>query len=345
MTQLRSLQESAPDQHQPLNLSPSAVKRLSIIIAIRSSTTFRIDKADIAALLNSFKMLAPNVQNLRFQSPLAPPEELFRYACSLKSLHALIITYAIPYWQPSPSDVLLEKLSRSEFQDKFFIRVDRLEVPDDAVLNLMKTGEVNHLVCRMNFEGTSILRRLNQSEWGSLQTMTLHISEQQAMDSPYWEGIGFSLPRVTRINMVPSGSVPSSLGLTALCQEIAIRPHSFPALEYLSSDNPEWDLLFIMLERRNFLLPSIQLPPPPPGPSLPPSSPVSSAVRKELTERNLRQRGEEISRIKCLNLVRKIGIRILRPLTDLLGGRYTMRPTNYELSFAGIAEAYLDPTM
>lgn len=70
---------------------------------------------------------------------------------------------------------------------------------------------------------------------------------------------------------------------------------------------PEWDLLFLMLERRNRL--------------------------------------QGIARIQTLTLPSPIPLVLLEPLTDLLGGRVANRPSNWDLSFCGCMEEYFDPTM
>jgi hypothetical protein len=154
------------------------------------------------------------------------------------------------------------------------------------------------------------------------------------MNSKNWEGIGFSLPRVTKIQFTENGEITPCPEFTALCQEIAIRPHSFPSLETLGGGMPEWDVPFIMLETRNFLPSSVQPPPSPRHLS-------KSGLSEEVNEGN-EGKGGKISRINTLELNYLPGIRILKPLTELLGGRFTVRPSNYEVSLTGIAEAYLN---
>ncbi|KIM22294.1 hypothetical protein M408DRAFT_28840 [Serendipita vermifera MAFF 305830] len=70
---------------------------------------------------------------------------------------------------------------------------------------------------------------------------------------------------------------------------------------------PEWDLLFLMLERRNFLPPLLG-----------------------------------VSRITTLILQSPIPPFLLAPLTYLVSGRFTERPSNLELSFCNFMEEYFD---
>ena len=90
-----------------------------------------------------------------------------------------------------------------------------------------------------------------------------------------------------------------------------MEPEICPELVEIGIDFvPEWDLLFLMLERRNYLPPS---------------------------------RG--VARIKTLSLPSPLPLTLLAPLTDILSGRFTRRPSNMDLSFSGFAKAYFDPNM
>jgi len=80
-----------------------------------------------------------------------------------------------------------------------------------------------------------------------------------------------------------------------------LKPDICPALQELEINFvPEWDLLFLMLERRNYL-------------------PLSRGV----------------AQIKRLAFPISIAPNLLIPLTDILNGRFTERPLNLELSFYG----------
>jgi hypothetical protein len=52
-----------------------------------------------------------------------------------------------------------------------------------------------------------------------------------------------------------------------------------------------------------------------------------------------------ISRIKALSFPLSTTLFLRKPIVDLLGGCFTLRPSNYELSLAGIKDVYFDKTM
>ncbi|KAG8830536.1 hypothetical protein FRC17_004743 [Serendipita sp. 399] len=94
------------------------------------------------------------------------------------------------------------------------------------------------------------------------------------------------------------------------CEYLILRPGDFPSLEQVEfHEFPEWDLVFLMLERRNFLL----------DPS--------------------------ISRIRTLVLPTTLGFLMKTPLTLLLGGQFANRLSNHDLSIAGIGETYFDKSL
>ncbi|KAG8759864.1 hypothetical protein FRC14_004825 [Serendipita sp. 396] len=94
------------------------------------------------------------------------------------------------------------------------------------------------------------------------------------------------------------------------CTHLILRPLDFPSLEQVEFyEFPEWDLITLMLERRNFLL----------EPS--------------------------ISRIRTVVLPTTLGFILKTPLTSLLGGQFSNRLSNHDLSIAGIAEVYFDKSL
>jgi hypothetical protein len=102
----------------------------------------------------------------------------------------------------------------------------------------------------------------------------------------------------------------SATTATDFCVYILYRPNEFPSLQDIIFVNqPEWDCVMLMLERRNFL-------------------PDSS-----------------ISRIKSLSFPSRKSLFLRRPIANLLRGCFTPRPSNYEISLEGIKEIYFDKTM
>ncbi|PVF96808.1 hypothetical protein CPB86DRAFT_682461, partial [Serendipita vermifera] len=97
---------------------------------------------------------------------------------------------------------------------------------------------------------------------------------------------------------------------TLFLKIVACRPDAYPSLEEIRyQDCPEWDILIIMLERRNLLS------------------------------------GSHIKPIKKLHLPRICPPRIARVIQVLLQGKWPDRPSNRELSMAGNAEVIEDKTL
>jgi hypothetical protein len=92
---------------------------------------------------------------------------------------------------------------------------------------------------------------------------------------------------------------------------LIVNPSACPVLAEIELDDlPEWDLLFIMLERRNRI-------------------PISQGV----------------ARIETLILPSPIPPTLLAPLTEILAGRFTERPSNRDLSSSALLEVYFDMSM
>ncbi|PVF90871.1 hypothetical protein CPB86DRAFT_662578, partial [Serendipita vermifera] len=96
--------------------------------------------------------------------------------------------------------------------------------------------------------------------------------------------------------------------LTSFLLELALHPESYPALEEITLEGyPEWDILAIMLERRNLLADS------------------------------------SVQRIKKVKVLKTCPDHICRMISNLLKGKCLQRPKK-ELSLAGNAGAILDLT-
>ncbi|KAG8801520.1 hypothetical protein FRC16_000304 [Serendipita sp. 398] len=94
------------------------------------------------------------------------------------------------------------------------------------------------------------------------------------------------------------------------CVSMILRPHDCPSLEQVEFlQYPEWDLLYIMLERRNFLHDSSVCP------------------------------------IRLVSMPSSIGLVLRQPLNGLLRGRFVNRGSNQDVSLAAICEAYFDPSL
>ena len=107
------------------------------------------------------------------------------------------------------------------------------------------------------------------------------------------------------------GAIYTDYSTSAVPILFICEPTMCPLLVELEFDfTLEWDLLFLMLERRNYL-----------------------------------PQSQHISRIKTLILPFPLSPGILAPLTEILGGRFTVRPSDQELSIISFMNAYFDANM
>jgi hypothetical protein len=154
---------------------------------------------------------------------------------------------------------------------------------------------------------------------------TLHVDDFD--DRPHW--IKFpqdSLQYLVNLQLSISGSqhlrlgsflvltsisvISGPAGATSLCIAILYQEEDYPCLSEIKfrQSAPEWDMLFIMLERRNFLT------------------------------------NRRVSRISRVSLP-FIPDGLRAPLASLLRGLYTTRPPNKDLSFEGIIDLIFDKQM
>jgi len=109
-----------------------------------------------------------------------------------------------------------------------------------------------------------------------------------------------------RSSGISCGDMMGEVFIPFICE-----PTICPLLSRLQLDFiPEWDLLFLMLERRNYL-----------------------------------PQSRRVSRIKTLILRLPPPPHLLLPLMEILAGRFTVRPSNEDISVSSFMEAYFDPNM
>jgi hypothetical protein len=136
------------------------------------------------------------------------------------------------------------------------------------------------------------------STWPNLQRLELTDTCLSGTDA--------SLPFLRELKLY---SMPLSVNehFTRFCKDLALSPYNHPYLEFISSSHiPEWDILFIMLERRNIV----------------PSSNVSPICKLELPNR--------------------IPKDVFDALHCLLECKLPQRPSNFDLSLSGSIEIILD---
>lgn len=286
MPQLRLLVLAINPMVKPFNrvsLSASTIDTLRLNFVGEQNNEEH--QKNIENLFATFTSWAPNVRNLTLGFPNRSHKSVFDYACSLKQLASVELTCF-----RAPGGIIESEKSYG------VLNTQHLVPCCNEHLKLLRPDGVVNLELRYNTTG------LNSSQWKSLHTLTIS-------DFPMgWEGV--SLPCVTSIIFQETSYTDTAPNFTSLCQEIAIHPDIFPSLEYLATlEPPEWDILFLMLERRNIL---------------------SNTM---------------VARIKTVQLYSIPSLTILEPLTELLGGRLTVRPSNFEVSLAGMVESCFDPNM
>jgi hypothetical protein len=140
------------------------------------------------------------------------------------------------------------------------------------------------------------LKASQLSEWSNLRVLNLTFIESSFDDfsSPTLQGLSICVPR----NMST---------VTALCQQLAIHGDRCPRLERLEfSECPEWDILMIMLERRNC------------------------------------NKDPVVTPIKYIILPARIPRIIREAVRNRIQGRQSPRPSNYELSLQGNLDVIYD---
>ena len=137
--------------------------------------------------------------------------------------------------------------------------------------------------------GTPTLKASRLREWSNLRVLNLTFIESSFdhFSSPTLKVLSIRVPR----NMAT---------VTALCQQLAIYGDRCPRLERLEfSECPEWDILMIMLERRNC------------------------------------NKDPVVTPIKYIILPARIPRIIREAVRNRIQGRQSPRPSNYELSLQG----------
>ncbi|PVF92878.1 hypothetical protein CPB86DRAFT_829717 [Serendipita vermifera] len=144
-------------------------------------------------------------------------------------------------------------------------------------------------------------RQIDLTAWPSLETIGLYKNWVQ------WGQASLASLRIVSIWESEDDDIVDNV--TYFVREIACRPESYPSLEEIHLGAcPEWDILVIMLERRNLLA------------------------------------GSKIKRIKEIRIPSSLPHQIHRIIAELLRCKWSDRPSNRYLSLSGNAETILDPT-
>ncbi|KAG8759853.1 hypothetical protein FRC14_004814 [Serendipita sp. 396] len=195
---------------------------------------------------------------------------------------------------------------------------DNSEFPE-LTLNALEDLRLNHpLQCYNDFLSSLrcpslLLLILQIMDFNHATNMTLRLPSLQfpRLSSLYWKIPQAKLeisPHMALKSISFSNGASQAAG--DFCTYLILRPRDFPSLETVKFYQfPEWDLLFLMLERRNFLL------------------------------------DQSISKITKVFVPTTLGLVLKEPLTSLLGGQFTNRLSNHELSISGMGEIYFDKSL
>jgi hypothetical protein len=166
----------------------------------------------------------------------------------------------------------------------------------------VKTLEVSRYYLSTYNELSNPDMRVNLEDWVALEEIHLHgrLAAWNKSSLCFLRKLSIEIDRETEGSLV-------AYGITGFIKELACRPYSYPSLEDIElNECPEWDILMIMLERRNLL------------------------------------QGPEIKKIRTIKLGSPYSLEIQRIISGLLAGKWTERPSNRDLSLAGNAEILLD---
>jgi hypothetical protein len=156
----------------------------------------------------------------------------------------------------------------------------------------------------VSFRGAvSTIRTIfNPNLWINLRTLEFGTHPRD------WSGI--SLPYVRKLTLADSVTSSDPTAISSLCKELASDTTTFPSLETLETISvPEWDILMLMLERRNCRL------------------------------------DHNATRIESLLLGTIPPLFILRPLTQVLRGELPIYDSLEEMSLYGISKVYHNPSV
>jgi hypothetical protein len=177
---------------------------------------------------------------------------------------------------------------------------------DEEVLAALSSASVESLCCMAPYRLPSDITNvtpiliLTATMWPVLQTLEVYSG------LVCWDKSSLSTLRTVKI-INRNNKLYVDNGITSFIHTIACQPNSYPSLEEIEMDEcPEWDILMIMLERRNLL-----------GSST-------------------------ISRIKKISVPFICPPNISHIISDILKGKWATRPSNKQLSLAGNAESILN---
>jgi hypothetical protein len=160
---------------------------------------------------------------------------------------------------------------------------------------------------RLNVDSWPHPTKFEPERWPALTSLTISVHHVTEMSTRF----EYLRNLVLRVSVSLYARLdPADDSITRFCRNLAMNPTQLPVLESLCLGQlPEWDILFIMLERRN--------------------------VTKT----------QGISKLKKITLPSHYPKELLGPIYDLIIGKFATRPSNWDLSFAGNVELLEDITV
>jgi hypothetical protein len=274
---------------------------------IHSLNTLQIighEREMLEPLFAAFIAMYPAVRHLKLSGASSFSQICADYLTSLAYIETLVFDYDAQIGRPEPIMHLPSLLSLSAVGE---CSLQHFELPNLLGLTLVITehpglfGKVAFLCLRqltLLSQGLVLDLCLEPSKFPELRNLTIDASGFR------WHLL--SLPKLVSITL--SSSWWDRRCSTLLCVELLYHPEYCPALRQIWFGTPvEWDILFLMLERRN----------------------------------------HETGYVSMIDIVSLpyIPFILRKPLGLLLEGRRAERPSNLELSFAGVLELVCDSTM
>ncbi|PVG03939.1 hypothetical protein CPB86DRAFT_869306 [Serendipita vermifera] len=162
----------------------------------------------------------------------------------------------------------------------------------------LSNRKTRHLTMDSGYSG-KVERNLRYRSWPSLETLTIPACLISSAET-----------RFPHLREIILNTKSASGSITKFCRRLAPHPNLCPALETLSIDEfPEWDIFFIMLERRLLL------------------------------------GAKGATAFKYITLPASSPLNLLHHVCEILQGRLPDRPSNFDLSLLSKTKALLDETI
>lgn len=263
------------------------------VVIIVASELYERERDSYDALWRIFPAVIPLVRRLTFAFHSYPRGFNIPTEYKLDRLEVLDFS-CLDYTLQTKDDFSLE--------EPLYVPPSVIKVEVSGTLNFRhRLGSTS--VEELEMSGTLVYYTLDDiprfSQWTVLRSLSLSTSFSGSFRD-------ISLPNLVTLTL--SGPYSNhSKPVTDFCKQLAVLSENYPSFRHLKAEAcPEWDILFIMLERRNLI------------------------------------RRKEVARITSIELPVICPPGIRRLLTELIRGETVTRPSNFALSFAGNLDAFWD---